>query len=83
MITCACASCGKSLQVADEWAGRRVRCPACQTVFAVPAAVEDDVALVEAVPVDAGPRDTGRIDAGRIDVGRGTSHLAGRGPASP
>lgn len=78
MITCACASCGKSLQVADEWAGRRVRCPACQTVFAVPAAVEDDAALVEAVPVDAGPRDTGRID-----VGQGTSRPTGQGRPSP
>lgn len=51
MITCACGACGKSLQVADDWAGRRVRCPACGAAFAVPAPVLD-ASLVEAVGVD-------------------------------
>jgi hypothetical protein len=35
MIRFTC-TCGKVLQVADELAGRRVRCPACQAVLSVP-----------------------------------------------
>ena len=54
MINCACGACGKSLQVADDWAGRRVRCPACGAAFAVPAPVLD-ASLVEAVGVDGRP----------------------------
>lgn len=54
MINCACGACGKSLQVADDWAGRRVRCPACGAAFAVPAPVLD-ASLVEALGVDGRP----------------------------
>ena len=36
-VTFTC-SCGKTLQVKDEFAGRRVRCPACQQPVSVPAA---------------------------------------------
>ena len=32
----ACPGCAKSLNLRDELAGRRVRCPACQEVFPVP-----------------------------------------------
>jgi uncharacterized protein (TIGR00266 family) len=35
-------SCGKQLQVKDEHAGKKVRCPACQNVLVVPQG-EDDV----------------------------------------
>src|SRR5262249_6444839 len=29
-------SCGKKLQIKDELSGKRIRCPACQAVVAVP-----------------------------------------------
>lgn len=40
-LTC---TCGRTLRVKDEFAGRKVRCPACQDVLAVPkpAAVEEE-----------------------------------------
>ena len=33
-----CPDCAKSLTVGDDFGGRRVKCPGCQTVFRVPAA---------------------------------------------
>jgi hypothetical protein len=41
--------CGKALRVADENAGRRVKCPACQAVATVPAP-EPDFEVVEDEP---------------------------------
>jgi TM2 domain-containing membrane protein YozV len=35
-IEFACSSCGKRLRVKDESAGKRVKCPGCQTVLRVP-----------------------------------------------
>lgn len=65
MIACSCGSCGKALQVGDEWGGRRVRCPACGATFTVPAPVMDavmDAALVDATSVNApqAPRHAGQ-----------------------
>jgi LSD1 subclass zinc finger protein len=37
-IEIACTSCSKKLRVPDNAAGKRVKCPQCQTVLAVPAA---------------------------------------------
>jgi uncharacterized Zn ribbon protein len=34
--------CGKEFKVKDEIAGKRVKCPACQTVLTVPAAEEEE-----------------------------------------
>jgi hypothetical protein len=34
--------CGKEFKVKDETAGKKVRCPACQTVLTVPAAEEEE-----------------------------------------
>lgn len=53
MINCACGSCGKSLQVKDEWAGRRVTCPACGAAFTVPSPWADGSVVDEAAPVQA------------------------------
>lgn len=39
MTRVACA-CGKRLAVKTEWAGRRVRCPACRAIVTIPAAAE-------------------------------------------
>lgn len=38
-IVVTCKHCDKSLRVQDDVAGRKIRCPACQNVFAVPAGV--------------------------------------------
>ncbi|MDB5313094.1 MAG: hypothetical protein JWO38_7296 [Gemmataceae bacterium] len=46
-------SCGKTLQVKDEFAGRRVRCPACSGVAAVPAADPGFEVVDEPSPVPA------------------------------
>jgi hypothetical protein len=54
-ITFACG-CGKTLRVADEHAGKRVKCPACQQPAAVPA-VPDDAGfeVVDDAPPPAPP----------------------------
>src|SRR5207249_4537285 len=39
-ITVTC-QCGKKLGVKDEMAGKKVRCPACQTVLTVPGGAEE------------------------------------------
>lgn len=36
-ITTNCSGCGKTLAVADEFAGRQARCPACGQIYTVPA----------------------------------------------
>ncbi len=35
-ITSTCNGCGKTLAVADEYAGRQARCPECGTIYTVP-----------------------------------------------
>jgi hypothetical protein len=35
-IETVCTGCGRTLRVADEHAGRRARCPQCQTIYEVP-----------------------------------------------
>jgi len=48
-----CTGCGKMLRVADEFAGRRARCPVCQTIYTVPALQETtDWAPAEVVDRD-------------------------------
>jgi hypothetical protein len=70
-ITFSC-SCGKSLQVKDEYGGKRVRCPACSDAITVPQpepqfeVVEDEPvappARVRAAPVRAKAMPTSRDD---------------------
>lgn len=51
-----CAQCGAKLSVSDALAGKRVRCPKCQAVAAVPAASADEVAVAPLeVPEPAAP----------------------------
>lgn len=38
MIKVRCASCGKTLQLPDQFAGKRGKCPGCQVMLTVPAA---------------------------------------------
>jgi hypothetical protein len=47
-LTC---TCGRSLRLKDDLAGRKVRCPECRDVLTVPLAHEETV--LEALPADA------------------------------
>lgn len=38
-ITTTCAGCGKTLAVADEYAGRQARCPECGHIYTVPGGI--------------------------------------------
>ena len=43
-ITVSCSECGTNLKAPDNAAGRKVKCPKCSAVIAVPAdAVEDNI----------------------------------------
>jgi hypothetical protein len=59
MITFACSACGKSLKIADELAGKRVKCPGCGQLTAVGPArlpskhVADEPTLTPSHPPDA------------------------------
>ena len=44
-ITLVCTGCGKSYQLKDELAGRKVRCPGCQSVQVVPDDSGEDYAM--------------------------------------
>src|SRR4051812_38480761 len=39
----ACGSCKTQMQVSDDAAGKQFRCPACKTIFTVPATVRQPV----------------------------------------
>ena len=54
-ITLVCTGCGKSYQLKDELAGRKVRCPGCQSVQVVPADSLEEYS-VEAEAGDDAPR---------------------------
>jgi hypothetical protein len=43
-ITLGCPSCGKRFRARDESAGKRVKCPFCQSAVAVPSAAESEAA---------------------------------------
>lgn len=67
MITCECGSCGKSLQAKDEWAGRRVTCPACGAAFTIPSPWSDPAAANDAAPVQAARSDRPKGTSDVID----------------
>jgi hypothetical protein len=48
-------SCGKSLRVSDEHAGRRVKCPACNVIGFVPGGPEPEFEVVEKAPPRQAP----------------------------
>ena len=56
-----CLQCGSTHQVNDRLAGRRVRCPQCEAVVAVPE-VPDPEEVAE-LPVESGANDGGAINA--------------------
>jgi len=52
VVTC---TCGKRLQVAEEHAGKRVKCPGCQAVVTVPAKAGAPAAAAASRPAAAAP----------------------------
>jgi hypothetical protein len=53
MILISCPSCQRKLKLADNLAGKQIRCPACQNVFRVPAPTAE---LAEPAPPNVAPR---------------------------
>ena len=51
-ITLTCTGCGKSYQLKDELAGRKVRCPGCQSVQVVPGGL-DRMTIYGSAPMQA------------------------------
>jgi hypothetical protein len=49
-VRCANASCGREFSLKDELAGKRVKCPNCGSVIAVPAAEEEEIYGVSEEP---------------------------------
>jgi hypothetical protein len=56
-ITLSC-SCGKTLRVADEYAGRRVKCPSCNAIAPAPEPEPVFEVVATAPRVQAAPRPT-------------------------
>lgn len=48
-------SCGRSLNVKESLAGKKIRCPECQSILAVPAKEDDDDLPMEVMPADEEP----------------------------
>ena len=53
-ITVFCPNCGKKLKAPDTAAGRKAKCPQCQTVLTLPAAGEVSNEVLDAEPVQGG-----------------------------
>jgi phage FluMu protein Com len=54
-FTIQCSKCQKTLKVPDEAAGKKVRCPSCQEVIAVPAAQKESPPEEAVTPAPAAP----------------------------
>ena len=52
-ISFSCTGCGRTLKVADELAGRKAKCPQCQTVLYIP---EGPAVAMTPAPMPAGRR---------------------------
>jgi hypothetical protein len=60
-VVCAC---GKEINVKDELAGKKIRCPACQMVVAVPQAGPSEAPMAaEVIEDDPPPRPVRRLEA--------------------
>src|SRR5207253_10111880 len=66
IIKCPNAACGKSMQLPDNAAGRRVQCPTCKQPFQVPAVAGVPVAAPATSPaaVEAPPPSSPSINLG-------------------
>src|SRR5215472_3649935 len=53
-------SCGRALNIKDELGGKKIRCPACKSVLAVPVKeIDADDLMLEVLPADE-PEETPR-----------------------
>lgn len=59
----ACSSCGKKLQVRDDLAGKKIKCPGCGTVFVAAAAAAAATAVKAAPPKLAPPSTKDKVSA--------------------
>jgi predicted Zn finger-like uncharacterized protein len=66
-IVFTCDKCGKQLSISDESAGKRVRCPGCNTTITVPVNVSGAEKPAGAVPSSTDRIDTEGTLGGRID----------------
>lgn len=56
-ISFSCSNCGRQIKVAEEHAGRRGKCPNCQTSLTVPSASAPDDDAYSLAPAEDRPRD--------------------------
>ena len=66
-ITFSCNSCGNQLRVADENAGKRAKCPKCQTILRIPTANAASQPGTPQVPSSSGPEPFDFPDLGNDD----------------
>ena len=59
-IAARCADCGKGYKVADEWAGKRIRCKSCGGVIQIPGTASGAPAAAAAKAAPARPRAAAR-----------------------
>lgn len=74
-ITTNCSGCGKTLAVADEFAGRQARCPACGQIYTVPTPISLTPVLPTSAPVAPMGLDAtvGYPDPAPLDLGLPTT----------
>ncbi|GHS98016.1 hypothetical protein FACS1894108_05400 [Planctomycetales bacterium] len=82
-IKITCNACGRAMNIKDELSGKKIRCPACQTVLTVAASTPAAPALVPVVPAEtsAAPSVT-RIVAAVKNRENDTRLLAAAAPAA-
>jgi phage FluMu protein Com len=68
-ITTTCSGCGKTLAVADEFAGRQARCPQCGQIYTVPSAPSAGSSPL--TPLTGSPLPS--ANSGPFDLGNPTS----------
>jgi len=66
-IELTCGECGKTLRVADKYAGRRASCPACRAPVDIPAKDDELEDLEELEPLDESPAEGSADDEGDAD----------------
>ena len=79
MIRFACPNCGKSIQVKPELAGRKGKCPGCQSILVIPSASSEPNSPVAPAPPAAQP--PARKRGPEPDFGSGFDFSSG--PSSP
>lgn len=77
-ITTTCSGCGKTLAVADEFAGRQARCPSCGQIYTVPSASSAEGA--PSSPPFGGTSPATQDAGGPLDLGSPTITSGGAAP---